>query len=106
MRYEMLVGALPFAASDPMEWIHCHVARQPMAPAERVNGIPEPVSAIVMKLLAKAADDRYQTAAGLRSDLQRCLTEWEASQRIQAFGFGACDASDQDRKSTRLNSSH
>src|SRR3978361_2283627 len=51
--YEMLTGTLPFTASDSMEWIHCHIARQPMPPSERVGGVPGPLSAIVMKLLAK-----------------------------------------------------
>src|SRR5262249_12075763 len=51
--YQMLTGALPFTASDPMEWVHCHLARQPAAPAERCKEIPGPVSAIIMKLLAK-----------------------------------------------------
>ena len=55
--YEMLTGELPFTASDPMEWVHCHIARQPIPPNERVAGIPGPLSAIVMKLLAKTADD-------------------------------------------------
>jgi len=58
--YEMLTGELPFTASDPMEWVHCHIARQPAPPQERVAGIPGPLSAIVMKLLAKNAEDRYQ----------------------------------------------
>ena len=71
--YEMLTGELPFAASDPMEWVHCHIARQPAPPNERVAGIPGPLSAIVMKLLAKNAEDRYQTAAGLAVDLRKCL---------------------------------
>src|SRR6202021_3882436 len=53
--YEMLTGELPFAASDPMEWVHCHIARQPIPPEERLVGIPRPVSAIVMKLLVKTA---------------------------------------------------
>jgi serine/threonine protein kinase len=52
--YEMLTGTLPFSAADPMEWIHCHIARQPTPPSEQVV-IPEPISAIVMKLLAKTA---------------------------------------------------
>ena len=76
--YEMLTGELPFAAADPMEWIHCHIARQPMPPDERVAGVPAPLSAIVMKLLAKNAEDRYQTAAGLAADLRKCLKEWES----------------------------
>ena len=57
-----------------MEWIHCHIARQPMPPDQRVNGVPAPVAAIVMKLLAKTGEDRYQTAAGVAADLQYCLT--------------------------------
>src|SRR5256886_2165466 len=66
--YEMLTGTLPFMAADPMEWVHCHIARQPVPPDERVAGIPEPLAAIVMKLLAKTAEERYQTAAGLETD--------------------------------------
>src|SRR5208282_5238718 len=58
--YQMLTGSLPFAASDPMEWVHCHIARQPAPPDERIETVPAPVSRIVMKLLAKAAEDRYQ----------------------------------------------
>src|SRR5271170_2832235 len=75
--YEMLTGALPFVASDPMEWVHCHIARQPMPPVERLKDLPVTVSAIVSKLLAKTAEDRYQTAAGVESDLRRCLAQWE-----------------------------
>ena len=92
--YEMLTGEPPFAAADPMEWIHCHIARQPTPPGERVAGIPETLAAIVLKLLAKTAEDRYQTAAGLAGDLQRCLVEWEATGRIAPFALGARDASD------------
>ena len=77
--YEMLTGSLPFTASDPMEWVHCHIARQPVPPAERRKDVPAAVSAIIMKLLAKTAEERYQTAAGLESDLRRCLAEWEAA---------------------------
>ena len=62
--YEMIAGALPFSASDPMDWIHCHIARQPTPPSERVGGIPAAVEAIILRLLAKPAEDRYQTAAG------------------------------------------
>jgi len=84
--YEMLVGALSFTASDPMKWVHCHLARQALSPSERVSDIPEPGSAIVMKLLSKTAEDRYQTAAGIEADLRRCLPEWEARGRIDPCG--------------------
>jgi PAS domain S-box-containing protein len=92
--YEMLTGTLPFTAADPMEWVHCHIARQPVPPDERVAGMPGPLSAIVMKLLAKTAEDRYQTAAGLVIDLRRCLLEWEETGRIESFPLGSQDASD------------
>src|SRR6202453_4374658 len=92
--YEMLTGELPFAASHPMEWVHCHIARQPAPPNERVAGIPGPLSAIVMKLLAKNAEDRYQTAAGLAGDLRKCLAEWGSHRSIEPFRLGATDASD------------
>ena len=77
MFYQMLTGRLPFSAADPMEWVHCHIARKPVAPAERLESVPAAVSEIVMKLLAKTAEDRYQTAAGVEHDLRRCLAEWE-----------------------------
>jgi PAS domain S-box-containing protein len=92
--YQMLTGSLPFTAADPMEWVHCHIARQPTAPAERVTEIPEVLSAIVMKLLAKTAEDRYQTAGGLVRDLRRCLDEFKDRGLIEAFPLGQRDASD------------
>jgi len=92
--YEMLTGLLPFGAADALEWVHCHVARRATPPDERTKGIPGPVSAIVMRLLAKTAEERYQTAAGAESDLRRCLAEWEKLGRVNAFSIGAHDASD------------
>ena len=92
--YEMLTGALPFMASDPMEWVHCHIARQPVPPVERLKDVPVPVSAIVSKLLAKTAEERYQTAAGLERDLRRCLAAWETQHRIDAFPLGQQDTPD------------
>jgi PAS domain S-box-containing protein len=92
--YEMLTGSLPFTASDPMEWVHCHIARQADAPGARANGIPEVLSAIAMKLLAKTAEERYQTAAGVEADLRRCVSEWQSHGRIDPFPLGAEDSSD------------
>ncbi len=92
--YEMLIGALPFAAADPLDWVHCHMARPPPPPAERRTDVPAPVSAIVLKLLAKAAEDRYQTAAGLAADLRRCQGDWEATSRIAPFPLGEQDIPD------------
>ena len=92
--YEMLTGTLPFNASDPMEWIHCHVARQPLPPSKRVAAVPAQLSTIVMKLLAKIGEERYQTAAGLEADLRRCLEAWESSGLIDLFPPGVQDASD------------
>ncbi len=73
--YRMLTGSLPFTASDPLEWVHCHIARKPAQPRALVPTIPPPISAMVMKLLAKTVEERYQTAAGLERDLERCLAE-------------------------------
>src|SRR4030088_3228440 len=92
--YEMLTGVLPFTASDPMEWVHCHIARQPVAPDQHAKVVPAPLSAIVMKLLAKTAEERYQSAAGIAGDLRRCLREWEAHRHIDLFQLGAHDMSD------------
>ena len=92
--YEMVTGTLPFRAADPMELVHSHIARQPVPPGERLNRIPGPVSAIVMKLLAKTAEERYQTAAGAASDLRRCLEEWETRGWIDEFPLGEHDTPD------------
>jgi PAS domain S-box-containing protein len=91
--YQMLTGALPFAAADPLEWVHCHIARLAVAPADR-SALPEALSAITMKLLAKNAEERYQTAAGLEADLRRCLAEWGSNGRIDPFPLGTGDWSD------------
>ncbi len=92
--YRMLTGHLPFNATDPMEWVHCHIARKPVAPAERSESVPTAISEIVMKLLAKTAEDRYQIAAGLEHDLRRCLDEWELEGRIEPFVLGERDKPD------------
>jgi predicted ATPase/GAF domain-containing protein len=92
--YEIFTGALPFAANDPLGWVHCHIARQPTPPGNRA-AVPDPLSAILMKLLAKNPEERYQTASGLEADLRRCLEEWQSHGRIDPFPLGAHDCSDQ-----------
>jgi PAS domain S-box-containing protein len=91
--YQVLTGSLPFSAADPVEWVYCHIARRPTPPTDRA-AVPEPLSAIVMKLLAKNAEERYQTASGLEADLRRCLTEWQSHGHIDPFPLGARDWSD------------
>jgi hypothetical protein len=92
--YELLTGALPFTAADPIELIHCHIAREPVPPHELASVLPAPLSMIIMKLLAKTAEERYQTAAGVEADLRKCLTVWESFGRIDPFPLGLQDASD------------
>lgn len=92
--YRMLTCALPFNAATPLEWAHCHVARLAVPPHELMNGVPAAVSAIIMRLLAKTAEDRYQTAAGLRNDLNHCLAEWATHGRIEQFPLAQSDRPD------------
>ncbi|HYI01856.1 serine/threonine-protein kinase PknK, partial [Hyalangium sp.] len=70
--YELLTGSRPFHGRDALEWFHAHMAQAPVPPIQRVPGLPPVLSAIVLKLLAKVAEERYQSAEGLRADLERC----------------------------------
>src|SRR5712672_3531298 len=92
--YQMVTGSLPFIATDPMEWVHCHIARKPMPPSERLENVPASVSAVIMKLLVKTPEDRYQTAGGVGHDLRRCLAAWEAEHQIDDFPLGEHDMPD------------
>ncbi|WP_437739288.1 AAA family ATPase [Sorangium sp. So ce1504] len=102
--YEMLAGALPFRASDPVAWVYCHIAQKPVPPHALVPSIPPPLSAVVLKLLSKAAEDRYQSAAGLRHDLDECFARWRTSGAIQPFALGQRDVSDRFQVPQRLYS--
>jgi predicted ATPase/signal transduction histidine kinase/tRNA A-37 threonylcarbamoyl transferase component Bud32 len=100
--YEMLTGTVPFTARDPLEAIHNHIARAPPAPGEIVPGLPEVISRIVMKLMAKAAEDRYQTARGLEHDLRTCHGLWARKGFIESFPLGQKDTDDRLRIPQRL----
>jgi predicted ATPase/signal transduction histidine kinase len=89
--YELLTGKLPFIATDPLELVHSHIARAPRPPHELAEGIPSALSEIVLKLLAKTPEDRYQSCAGLEHDLTRCSESLRAG-RSESFQLGAHDA--------------
>ncbi|ADO72242.1 Sensor protein [Stigmatella aurantiaca DW4/3-1] len=74
--YELLTGQVPFTAADAMELVHLHIAQQPVPPHRVDPSIPRPVSEIVLKLLAKMAEDRYQSALGVKADLEAFLQTW------------------------------
>ncbi len=90
--YELLTGKLPFECDDPMELVHCHIAKQP--PAINSKEIPQVVSDIVMKLMAKNAEQRYQSAWGLKHDLERCLQQCQETGKIETFELGTRDVCD------------
>lgn len=93
--YQLLTGKLPFSALSPSEWVHCQIAKAPPPPAKHRADVPEILSAIVMRLLAKAPEDRYQTATGVRLDLARCLEQWQRTSDIAPFDLGASDVPEQ-----------
>ncbi|MEG4802978.1 AAA family ATPase [Microcoleus sp. ARI1-B5] len=93
--YEMLIGELPFNSTDPLELIHSHIAVTPVSPHQLNNQVPQMVSTIVMKLLAKNAEDRYQSAFGVKADLENCLTQLQTTGTIEKFIPGTLDKSGQ-----------
>lgn len=93
MLYELFTGTLPFSSTDPLDLVHSHIARTPVPPHQLVPSIPEQVSRIILKLMAKAPEDRYQSAHGIRADLQRCLTDWSQAGRIEPFTLAQRDHS-------------
>jgi predicted ATPase/nitrogen-specific signal transduction histidine kinase len=92
--YEMLTGEAPFRSDDPMELIHAHIAKQPVLPSKVNSRVPSAVADIVMKLLAKNAEERYQSAEGLRSDLEFCRDQLRSGRKIEHFTPGNNDVLD------------
>ncbi|MGB3650359.1 MAG: AAA family ATPase [Rivularia sp. (in: cyanobacteria)] len=89
--YEMLTGRLPFQSSDPLELIHSHIAKQPVAIQELNLEVPNAIANVVEKLMAKNAEDRYQTAKGLLADLELCREQLEMTGTIIEFQPGRLD---------------
>ncbi|HUJ17301.1 MAG TPA: AAA family ATPase [Nitrospirota bacterium] len=89
--YQLLTGELPFKATDALALIHSHIAMEPEYPSKVKTGIPSAVSDIVMKLIAKNAEDRYQSGYGLEADLQTCLAQLNNDGRVERFELGTRD---------------
>src|SRR5579883_3398682 len=93
--YELLTGQLPFPTTDVLELVHCHIAKQPPLPHELNVTIPKVVSDIVLKLMMKNAEDRYQSAWGVKADLEICAEQLEEVGHINSIQLGLQDVSGQ-----------
>jgi predicted ATPase/tRNA A-37 threonylcarbamoyl transferase component Bud32 len=91
--YELLTGQLPFSTQDTLELVHCHIARQPVPPRDRRAQIPPVISDLVLKLMAKNAEDRYQSAYGIKADLEACLRQLQSAGQISPFPLSQHDVS-------------
>lgn len=89
--YEMITGKLPFAGDDAMAVIHAHISQNPKPLHECTSGVPEVVSQIILKLMSKNAEDRYQSAAGLQADINRCIEQAKTQPELQSFPLGQDD---------------
>ncbi|MBD2730726.1 AAA family ATPase, partial [Nostoc sp. FACHB-892] len=93
--YELLTGQLPFPTQDILELVHCHIAKPPIPVHELNATIPKPISGIILKLMAKNAEDRYQSAWGIKADLERCTEQFTTTGQIAHIQLGLQDVSDQ-----------
>jgi predicted ATPase/tRNA A-37 threonylcarbamoyl transferase component Bud32 len=91
--FRALTGELPFDSSDSLEMVHFQIAKLPAAAMQVNKGVPKPISDIVAKLLQKNGEDRYQTASGLKADLEVCLDQLETKGEISEFEIGGSDYS-------------
>lgn len=92
--YQLLTGKLPFESDDPLELMHCHIAKVPLSVDQVNSEVPVMVAKIITKLMAKNAEDRYQSALGLKHDVEQCLTQWKTTGEIAEFELGQRDLSD------------
>ncbi|NQE32290.1 AAA family ATPase [Microcoleus asticus] len=92
--YELLTGQLPFPTDDVLELVHCHIAKQPIPPHEVKPEVPPIISAIVLKLMAKNAEERYLSAYQIKADLQECLRQWQSKEQIDPFPIARHNISD------------
>ncbi|MBD2411294.1 histidine kinase [Nostoc calcicola FACHB-389] len=92
--FELLSGQLPFTSDEPMELVYCHIAKQPNSICDLNPEIPLILGEIVCKLMAKNAEDRYQSALGLKYDIEKCYQEWQATGKNSWFDLGQHDISD------------
>jgi serine/threonine protein kinase len=100
--YQLLTGQLPFKTINAIELVHSHIAKQPNPPHELKPEIPQPLSEIVMKLMAKNVEDRYQSAYGLKVDLQECYRQWQSTGHITQFSLSQHDVSDKFQVTQKL----
>jgi len=91
--YEMLTGEVPFKYKDPMELIHSHIARQPLSPSDINSSIPPVLSSIILKMLSKNPEERYQNCLGLMADIDECLNQLNQNGKIDEFPIAAKDVS-------------
>ncbi|MEK0190920.1 MAG: GAF domain-containing protein [Oscillatoriales cyanobacterium] len=92
--YQLLTGQLPFNSTEPMELVHCHIAKMPIPPMELVQNMSVMVNNLIVKLMAKTPELRYQSATGLRYDLEKCWQQWQENGTISQFGLGNRDICD------------